>query len=86
MNAPKIGSKLIPFSGMEAGELRTFGSFTISIQSNGLSFELRIHVVPDNVINHDLLLSGDPFRSCRNTVEKMPGYFGRERCIWTQYT
>lgn len=59
LGAPKIDAGVIPFSGVGTGKLQTLGSFAASVQCDGLGIKLRIHVVPDDVITHDLLLGGE---------------------------
>lgn len=59
LGAPKIDVETVPFRGIGTGEMRTLSSFIVDVRSDGLAVELRIHIVPDSMLKHDLLLSGE---------------------------
>lgn len=58
IKAPPLLSNSIPFSAVGLNEGCTFGSFQAEVCIDGIILNLEIHIVPDEFLDHDLLIGG----------------------------
>ena len=57
--APPLRDNSISFCALGAFESRTLGSFDSHVIIDKMPIEIQIHVIPDHVIDHDLLIRGE---------------------------
>lgn len=59
LGAPPLKAEGIPFGSVGVNRGVTLGSFEADICVDGISLKLRIHIVPDDFISHDVLIGGE---------------------------